>query len=97
MEGNWKKWFLHKLYRIDHWRSEVVERLDMTITPALRIADRKLIVKDQTILTGVPDSVLATSASSSGPVEGVFIGAEFDRENIAAVWSHSAPSVMSIF
>ncbi|GAB4832824.1 Probable galactinol--sucrose galactosyltransferase 6 [Ancistrocladus abbreviatus] len=53
----------------------------MTITPAVRISDRKVIVKDRTILTGVPDHVLATSASSSGPVQGVFIGAEFDQEN----------------
>lgn len=51
----------------------------MTVTPAVRIVDRKVIVKDRTILTGVPNNVIATSASSSGPVEGVFIGAEFDQ------------------
>ncbi|KAJ0091515.1 hypothetical protein Patl1_13890 [Pistacia atlantica] len=52
----------------------------MTIKPAVRIAERKVIVKDRTILTGVPDNVIATSGSSSGPVQGVFLGAAFDEE-----------------
>lgn len=61
-------------------RSESLEKeKEMTIAPAVRIADGKVIVKDRTILTGVPDNVIATSGSSSGPVEGVFIGAEFDQ------------------
>ncbi|MCV2423673.1 hypothetical protein LNV47_24115, partial [Paucibacter sp. DJ4R-1] len=51
----------------------------MTITPAVRIADRKLVVKDRAILTGVPENVLATSATASGPVDGVFIGVEFEE------------------
>lgn len=53
----------------------------MTITPAIRISDRKLVIKDRTILTNVPDNVITTSGAASGPVEGVFIGAEFDQEN----------------
>ncbi|XP_023515741.1 probable galactinol--sucrose galactosyltransferase 6 isoform X1 [Cucurbita pepo subsp. pepo] len=53
---------------------------EMTIKPAVRISERKLIVKDRTILTGVPDNVIATSGSSSGPVEGVFLGAVFEEE-----------------
>ncbi|XP_065849514.1 probable galactinol--sucrose galactosyltransferase 6 isoform X2 [Euphorbia lathyris] len=53
----------------------------MTIKPVVRISDGKLIVKDRTIVTGVPDNVIATSASSSGPVEGVFLGAIFNEEN----------------
>ncbi|GLU09644.1 hypothetical protein SLE2022_264930 [Rubroshorea leprosula] len=61
-------------------RAEEVEE-KMTIKPAVRIAERDLIVKDRTILTGVPDNVIETSASSSGPVEGVFLGALFDEEN----------------
>ncbi|KAL7189781.1 hypothetical protein ACSBR1_039421 [Camellia fascicularis] len=52
----------------------------MTITPAVRISDRKLVVKDRTILTDLPDNVLATSGSSSGPVEGVFLGAVLEEE-----------------
>lgn len=59
----------------------------MTIAPAVRISDRKVIVKDRTILTGVPDNVISTSGSSSGPVEGVFIGAEFNEENSRQVVS----------
>uniref|UniRef100_A0A5B6YU46 galactinol--sucrose galactosyltransferase n=1 Tax=Davidia involucrata TaxID=16924 RepID=A0A5B6YU46_DAVIN len=57
------------------------EEKEMTVTPAVRIADRKLIVKDRTILTNVPDNVIATSGSTSGPVEGVFVGAVFNEEN----------------
>ncbi|XP_022731627.1 LOW QUALITY PROTEIN: probable galactinol--sucrose galactosyltransferase 6 [Durio zibethinus] len=53
----------------------------MTIKLAARIAERKLIVKDQTILTGVPENVIATSGTASGPVEGVFLGAVFDEDN----------------
>ncbi|XP_028790452.1 probable galactinol--sucrose galactosyltransferase 6 [Neltuma alba] len=53
----------------------------MTIKPAVRVSDGKLIVKDRTILTGVPDNVVETSASSSGPVEGVFVGAAFDKDD----------------
>ncbi|KAH7859619.1 hypothetical protein Vadar_003337 [Vaccinium darrowii] len=57
------------------------EKRQMTITPAVRISDRKLVVKDRTILTNVPDNVIATSGSTSGPVEGVFLGAVFDEKN----------------
>ncbi|CAI9754697.1 unnamed protein product [Fraxinus pennsylvanica] len=53
----------------------------MTIKPGVRIVDGKLVVKDQTILTNVPDNVIATSGASTGPVEGVFLGAVFDQEN----------------
>ncbi|KAL4654155.1 hypothetical protein ACB092_01G357700 [Castanea dentata] len=57
------------------------EEEKMTIKPAVRISDRKILVKDRTILTGVPDNVIATSGSETGPVEGVFVGAVFDKEN----------------
>ncbi|KAF3453742.1 hypothetical protein FNV43_RR04183 [Rhamnella rubrinervis] len=53
----------------------------MTIKPALRIADKKLLVKERTILAGVPDNVISTSGSASGPVEGVFLGAAFGEDN----------------
>ncbi|XWS72967.1 hypothetical protein CRYUN_Cryun02cG0085300 [Craigia yunnanensis] len=53
----------------------------MTIKPAVRIAESKLIVKNRTILTGVPENVIATSGTASGPVEGVFLGAVFDEVN----------------
>lgn len=66
-----------KLYKE---KSQEEER-EMTIKPAVRISERKLIVKDRTILTGVPDNVVATSGSSSGPVEGVFLGAAFEGDN----------------
>ncbi|KAL9249040.1 putative galactinol--sucrose galactosyltransferase 6 [Drosera capensis] len=54
---------------------------NMTITPAIKISDSKLLAKNHTILTAVPDTIIATSASSAGPVEGVFIGAVFDEDN----------------
>ncbi|WMV36662.1 hypothetical protein MTR67_030047 [Solanum verrucosum] len=59
----------------------------MTITPAIRISDRKLMVKDRTILTNVPDNVLTTPGAASGPLEGVFLGAEFDHDNSSHVVS----------
>lgn len=59
----------------------------MTIKPAVRISDRNLIVKDRTILTGVPENVIETSATASGPVEGVFVGATFDKNDSTHVVS----------
>lgn len=56
-------------------------RSSMTIAPAVRIADRKLVVKGRTILTNVPENVISTSGSDSRPVEGIFIGADFNEEN----------------
>ncbi|KAI4373835.1 hypothetical protein MLD38_011907 [Melastoma candidum] len=54
---------------------------EMTIKPAVRISDTNLVVRNRTILTGVPDNVITTLASSSGPVEGIFLGAEFDENS----------------
>ncbi|KAJ8753120.1 hypothetical protein K2173_017672 [Erythroxylum novogranatense] len=53
----------------------------MTIKPEVRISERKLVVKDRTILNGVPDNVIATAGSGPGPAEGIFIGAVFDGES----------------
>lgn len=52
----------------------------MTIKPAVRISDGNLIIKNRTILTGLPDNVITTSSSEAGPVDGVFVGAVFDKE-----------------
>ncbi|KAM3285493.1 putative galactinol-sucrose galactosyltransferase 6 [Capsicum chacoense] len=62
---------------------EEEEEAAMTITSAIRISERKLVVKDRTILTNVPDNVITTSGpgAASGPLEGVFLGAEFDQDN----------------
>ncbi|KAK4420174.1 putative galactinol--sucrose galactosyltransferase 6 [Sesamum alatum] len=51
----------------------------MTIRPTVRIAERKLVVKERTILTNVSDNVVATSSAAAGQVEGVFLGAVFDQ------------------
>ncbi|KAK8523560.1 hypothetical protein V6N12_048077 [Hibiscus sabdariffa] len=70
--------------RSDLKKQEQVEEGEvegMTIKPAVRIAERKLVVKNRTILTGVPENVIATSGTGSDPVEGVFLGAVFDDEN----------------
>ncbi|KAM7267771.1 hypothetical protein ACFE04_009937 [Oxalis oulophora] len=60
-------------------KEEAILRKDeeMTIKQAIRVVDKKLIVRDRTILTGVPDNVIVTS----GPVEGVFLGVEMDRDD----------------
>ena len=70
--------------------TEVEEEEEMTIKPAVRISERNLTVKDRTILTGVPDNVMETSASSSGPVDGVFLGALFDKDDSSHVVSLGA-------
>lgn len=51
----------------------------MTIRPEVRVSDGKLTVKDRAILTNVPENVVATSGSETGPAGGVFIGAVFDK------------------
>ncbi|XP_027330439.1 probable galactinol--sucrose galactosyltransferase 6 isoform X2 [Abrus precatorius] len=53
----------------------------MTIKPAVRVSEGKLVVKDRTILTGIPENVVETSATASGPVEGVFLGAALEKED----------------
>lgn len=52
----------------------------MTITSAIRVSDGNLIIKDRTILTGVAENVVETSAATTGPVEGIFLGAEMEKE-----------------
>nr|XP_009769544.1 PREDICTED: probable galactinol--sucrose galactosyltransferase 6 [Nicotiana sylvestris] len=71
----------HKGSEVEFEKEVEEEESAMTITPAIRISNRKLVIKDRTILTNVPDNVITTSGAASGPVEGVFIGAEFDQEN----------------
>lgn len=70
---------------------EVEQKADkesaMTIKPAVRIADRKLLVKERTILTNVPENVIATSGAAAGPVEGMFLGAAFDQDLCSHVLS----------
>ncbi|WZY75223.1 hypothetical protein YC2023_021607 [Brassica napus] len=56
------------------------EEQEMTIKPAVCISNGNLIIKNRTVLTGLPDNVITTSSSEAGPVEGVFIGAVFDKE-----------------
>ncbi|WCJ30002.1 Raffinose synthase family protein [Euphorbia peplus] len=80
-----KRFYLSAFKRSDLRKQNINQRQDqldkMTIKPVVRISDGKLIVKDRTIVTGVPDNVIATTASSSDPVEGVFLGAIFNEEN----------------
>ncbi|CAA0808799.1 Probable galactinol--sucrose galactosyltransferase 6 [Striga hermonthica] len=58
----------------------------MTIKPAVRISsERNLVVKDQTILVGVPENVIATSGAGEGPAEGVFLGAVLNQEGSSHV------------
>ncbi|KAJ6808053.1 putative galactinol--sucrose galactosyltransferase 6 [Iris pallida] len=55
------------------------EEEKMTITPLVKISNEKLVIKGRTVLSGMPDNVLTSSAVSSGPVDGVFIGASFSE------------------
>ncbi|KAK3038057.1 hypothetical protein RJ639_032036 [Escallonia herrerae] len=53
----------------------------MTITPAVRIVDQKLVVKGRTILENVPENVIQTSGSDTGPAGGMFIGAALEKDS----------------
>ncbi|KAL0358405.1 UNVERIFIED_CONTAM: putative galactinol--sucrose galactosyltransferase 6 [Sesamum angustifolium] len=53
----------------------------MTIKPVVRIVERKLVVKERTILTNVSENVVATSNAAARQVEGVFLGAVFDQDS----------------
>ncbi|PIM99842.1 Galactinol--sucrose galactosyltransferase [Handroanthus impetiginosus] len=66
---------------VEHKEANTKKESAMTIKPAVRIAERKLVVKERTILTNVPENVIATSGATAGPVEGVFLGAVFDQDN----------------
>lgn len=48
----------------------------MTISSSVRVSERKLLVKGRTILSSVPENVISSSSMASGPVEGVFLGAQ---------------------
>nr|CAD1827719.1 unnamed protein product [Ananas comosus var. bracteatus] len=52
---------------------------EMTITPSVRISEGKLVVRGRPILSGVAENAVASSAASHGPVDGVFLGADFAR------------------
>ncbi|CAI9780935.1 unnamed protein product [Fraxinus pennsylvanica] len=53
----------------------------MNIKIAIGIADRKLVVKDWTILTNVSENVVAMSNAAAGLVDGLFLGAVFDQDD----------------
>lgn len=53
----------------------------MTVTPALRLTEGKLVANGHTILTDVPHNVVSTSSLTSRPVHGIFLGALFDHSN----------------
>lgn len=67
-------------YVEDEEEAEGVES-PMTIGSNIRVSGRKLEVKGRTVLTDVPENVITTTGSESGPVEGVFIGAGFDEDD----------------
>ncbi|CAL5037067.1 unnamed protein product [Urochloa decumbens] len=50
---------------------------DMTITSTVKLSGGTLSVWGRTVLSGVPDAVVASSAAAGGAVDGVFIGADF--------------------
>uniref|UniRef100_A0A0D9WMF1 galactinol--sucrose galactosyltransferase n=1 Tax=Leersia perrieri TaxID=77586 RepID=A0A0D9WMF1_9ORYZ len=54
-------------------------REEMTVTSSVKVAGGELTVNGRTLLTGVPDAVRATSAAARGPVDGVFLGADFSQ------------------
>ncbi|WJX90347.1 putative galactinol--sucrose galactosyltransferase 6 [Trifolium repens] len=65
---------------ISSFKKTEAEFEEMTIKGTVRVSDGKLTVKDRTILTGVSDNVTETSAVTTGPVNGVFLGVETEKE-----------------
>ncbi|RWW29017.1 hypothetical protein BHE74_00006240 [Ensete ventricosum] len=59
----------------------------MTITKTVRVSDRKLVIKNRIVLSGVPDNVISSSAVSSGPVDGIFLGTQFSEPSCRHVVS----------
>ncbi|KAG0513057.1 hypothetical protein BDA96_10G068200 [Sorghum bicolor] len=55
------------------------EEGEMTISSSVKLAGGTLSVCGRTVLSGVPDAVVASSAAAGGAVDGVFIGADFDE------------------
>ena len=49
----------------------------MTISSSVKLAGRTLSVRARTVLSGVPDAVVASSAAAGGAVDGIFLGADF--------------------
>ncbi|CAM0884170.1 unnamed protein product [Alopecurus aequalis] len=47
----------------------------MTVTPQITVSDGRLAVRGRTVLSGVPDNVVAAHASGAGLVDGAFVGA----------------------
>ncbi|KAH7688526.1 raffinose synthase protein [Dioscorea alata] len=60
---------------------------EMTISSSVRISDGKLVAHGRTILAGVSDCVVSSSAVVSGPVDGVFLGAHFAESRSSHVVS----------
>ncbi|PKA57941.1 putative galactinol--sucrose galactosyltransferase 6 [Apostasia shenzhenica] len=58
----------------------------MTISPSVEVSERNLVVKGRTVLSAVPDYVISSSAVSSGPVEGVFLGANLSEPSCRHVF-----------
>lgn len=52
---------------------------EMTITSSVKVAGGALTVHGRTVLSGVPDAVVASCAAAGGPVDGVFLGADFSE------------------
>jgi raffinose synthase len=49
----------------------------MTISSSVKLAGGTLSVCGRTVLSGVPDAVVASSAAAGGAVDGIFLGADF--------------------
>lgn len=49
----------------------------MTISSSVKLAGGALTVCGRTVLSGVPDAVVASSAAAGGPVDGIYVGADF--------------------
>ncbi|KAG6530919.1 hypothetical protein ZIOFF_004686 [Zingiber officinale] len=52
----------------------------MTISSAVRVTKSKMVIRGRSVLSGVPDNVVAGAVVNSSPVDAIFLGAEFSCE-----------------
>ncbi|KAK3128499.1 hypothetical protein QOZ80_6BG0462650 [Eleusine coracana subsp. coracana] len=72
----------------------------MTISSSVKLAGGALTVHGRTVLSGVPDAVVASSAAAGGAVDGIFVGADFaepDSRHVVSLGTLRGARFMACF
>ncbi|KAK3131726.1 hypothetical protein QOZ80_6AG0510530 [Eleusine coracana subsp. coracana] len=73
---------------------------EMTISSSVKLAGGALTVRGRTVLSGVPDAVVASSAAAGGAVDGIFLGADFaepDSRHVVSLGTLRGARFMACF